>query len=387
MPNDKSFREKLQESNKDKKKLKNKVKELRSKIDEINSEKKKILNKKNKQLEEKKEKIEGLKEKLDEESLEQTEESKTDQNQLEERLEELREENNRLKEEIEKLRGKKGIVLNSEDELVLNSKMDIDGGIRTKDNLKIEESSEISDSIVAENDIELKNNVVVQGDILSTQGEIDVGDNCEIEGIIEGEGVHLGEGVKADEIKSRGGVVINEDSDTNDVYALGDIELGDEVRVKGDVEYGGELTTGKRVAITDSLMPKDKEKIREEKDMEKLKGIYLEESETVDPESNMSQDGEEEFEKIDFDQYLDNLDMDDELIDKGENILENLDEETVTIDALEEQIEGSTKSEIEKCVNRMCEDGLLEVKDSDDQTQVRMKEIDNISSEKISEEQ
>lgn len=178
-------------------------------------------------------------------------------------------------------------------------------------------------------------------------------------------------------MKSFGDVGIKGDSITDDVYALGDIELGDEVKIKGDVEYGGELNIGVKVTVTDSLMPKSEEEIKEtfDVDEEDQKAEREEEEEIEEPSKEEKEDVNtvpKEAEKIDFEHYLSSLNMEDEIIDQSRNILQKIGSDKVTIKTLKDEIDGYEQNEIDQLIERMCDEDILVKESQEEEVKVKL---------------
>ncbi|GEM_PF-2412436 len=274
--------------------LKKKVNILKRKLSECQKERENLINEKKIELKNKEDEIEELKYKLKQQEetpstspentelinelqeenkglKEENEDLILEGNQLEERvekleeekrslnsaLEELKEENKRLLRELEKYKDEGKIGFN------LPSGAEIRGDIESDDIIQVENNVKILGSLKSKQDIVLGHGNEVKGDIISDGGAVKIGNASEVGGLIRGDEVRLAEGVKAKQIQAKNKIFIEKNCKVSDIFALGDVNLGEDVEVDGSLEYAGDFDASKGVKITKAVMPRSREELEE----------------------------------------------------------------------------------------------------------------------------
>ncbi|MBS3817871.1 MAG: hypothetical protein KGY76_09960 [Candidatus Thermoplasmatota archaeon] len=181
--------------------------------------------------------------------------------QLEEKIDSLKEENRRLLHEREESEGGK-----EETGIKLPSDTVIKGDIESEKQIEVGSEVRILGSLRSENDIILGYGNQIDGDVISEKGDVKVGNATEIGGIIKGEKIRLAEGVRAGQIKGKEKIDIDENCEVSDLFALGDLNLGTNVKIDGTLRHAGELAASRGITITDSVMPQSKEELEREAD-------------------------------------------------------------------------------------------------------------------------
>ncbi|MBS3790373.1 MAG: hypothetical protein KGY66_05600, partial [Candidatus Thermoplasmatota archaeon] len=155
--------------------------------------------------------------------------------QLEEKIDSLKEENRRLLNEVEESKGEK-----EEIGIRLPSDTVIKGDVESEKEIEVGSEVRILGSLRSENDIILGYGNQIDGDVISEKGDVKVGNATEIGGIIKGEKIRLAEGVRAGQIKGKEKIDIDENCEVSDLFALGDLNLGKNVKIDGTLRHAGE---------------------------------------------------------------------------------------------------------------------------------------------------
>ncbi|MEF8873917.1 MAG: helix-hairpin-helix domain-containing protein [Candidatus Thermoplasmatota archaeon] len=274
--------------------FKKKTRILKRKLSECQKEKEDILNQKKIELKNKEDEIEELKYKLKQQEetpssspentdlinelqeenkdlKEENEQLILESNQLEERVEELGEKKKSLNKELEELKEENKRLLRELDKYKdegkigfnLPSGAEIRGDIESDDIIQVENNVKILGSLKSKKDIVLGHENEVKGDIISDEGAVKIGNASEIGGLIRGEEVRLAEGVTANQVQARDKIFIERNCKVSDIFALGDVNLGEDVEVDGSLEYAGNFDASKGVKITKAVMPRSKEELQE----------------------------------------------------------------------------------------------------------------------------
>ncbi len=238
-----------------KKNLTEKIQLLKKRLIQCQKEKNDIINRTATELKSKEDKIAELRSELNEqkESPEQMEFV----DELKEEKSALKEENKRLLRELERYKDQKKIGFN------LPSGAEIRGDIDSNETIQVENNVKILGSLMSSKDIILGHENQVTGDVISEKGSVKIGNACEVKGSIGGNEVLLAEGTTVGNIRSYEMIHIGKNCKVSNVYALGDVELEEDVEIKGSLEYAGDFDVSKGVKITGSVIPCSKKELKE----------------------------------------------------------------------------------------------------------------------------
>ncbi len=279
---------------------KSNVQELKERLKECRKEKKDILNEKEIELKDREDMIEELKYRLKKQeeilskygeaspSSEEIEDISTkieeEKKDLEEDKRRLMEKNEGLQKRIDRLKRKKRTLEDKLDEINeentrlmgkkrsqqegenavfhLPSDAKINGDIESEEMIRVENQARILGSLKSINNVIVGHGNEIRGDVVSEEGDVKIGDDTEVNGVIKGKKVHLAEGVKADQIRAEENLIIDQNCHVSDIFALGDIELKEKVKVDGHLEYAGEFNA-KGIEVTEAITPSSVDKVQE----------------------------------------------------------------------------------------------------------------------------
>jgi len=187
------------------------------------------------------------------------------QRQLEEKIDNLKEENRKLLHRIEEEHGKK-------DEIGIRLPSDsvIKGDLESEKKIEVENEVRIVGSLKSDKDIILGYGNQIQGDVISKEGDVKAGNATEIGGVVKGQKIHLAEGVQAGQIKGEGKIILEDNCEVSDIFALGDVDIGENVKIDGTIRHAGDFSVSRGINVTDSIIPKSREELDKEAE-EKMK--------------------------------------------------------------------------------------------------------------------
>lgn len=271
LPKKKELEEKVNSYKKKLKKLRRKTKKLKDKNKELQKEKREILKEKKEILEKQGNQIRTLIKKmsdeevgsLSEDSEELIERLEKEVFELKEEVDELNEENDELLEELDRYQSRSEYVIDTDEDLSVPMGSEIEGGINCGGCIEIEDSVVVHGSVQCSKDIKVGDKVKFEGDLIS-EGEVEIGASTEIEGSVRGTFVHFGERSSAEDIECKGEVVLDEETEVDNVIAEGDVEMKKGSECNGKVKFGGEFDGAEGITIAESLKPLPKDEIDEE---------------------------------------------------------------------------------------------------------------------------
>lgn len=208
-----------------------------------------------------------------EELLKEIQDLREDKERLQNINDKLKKRKKQLQKKINKLGEKNRDLLDrlqekdetrSGEEIVLPSNSEIKGDIKSEKKIKVEKQALIQGSLESKDDIIIGHKNCIKGDVISDGGEVKIGNSTEVDGVIKGETVHLAEGVCSGAITAKGKVVIDKNCELSDIYAIGDLNLGKNVDITGDVKYASKINAEKGVSVMGSLEAKEEEELHEE---------------------------------------------------------------------------------------------------------------------------
>jgi len=176
--------------------------------------------------------------------------------QLEKKIDNLKEENRKLFHKIQEEGEKKDQI-----GIRLPSDSVIKGDIESEKKIEVENEVRIVGSLRSEKDIILGYGNKIQGDVVSNNGDVKAGNATEIGGIIKGKTIHLAEGVKAGQIKGEEKIILEDNCEVSDIFALGDVDLGKNVKIDGTIRHAGDFSVSRGINVTNSIIPKSKEEL------------------------------------------------------------------------------------------------------------------------------
>ena len=185
--------------------------------------------------------------------------------QLEEKIDHLKEENRKLLHRIEEEHGKKDEI-----GIRLPSNSVIKGDLESEKKIEVENEVRIMGSLRSDKDIILGYGNQIQGDVISKEGDVKAGNATEIGGVVKGETIHLAEGVKAGQIKGEEKIILEDNCEVSDIFALGDVDIGENVKIDGTIRHAGDFSVSRGINVTDSIIAKSKEELEKEAE-EKMK--------------------------------------------------------------------------------------------------------------------
>lgn len=267
----KELKKKLQQERKEKEDLKDKMKievkdredkieELKYRLEELEKSKKKKQDKISSEIQEERDELKEENKELimENEELEEKNDELEDKIELlENKLDELRNEKRMLEKKLEKYEEDKNLGFH------LPSNAEIRGDIESEDPIRVENGVKILGSLKSDDDIILGHGNEIKGDIISKNGTVKVGNGSEIGGLIKGREVRLAEAVKSGEIRADERMFVGKDCRVEDLFALGDVELGENVMIDGSLEYTGNFDASKGVEITKNVKPRSKDELDE----------------------------------------------------------------------------------------------------------------------------
>lgn len=183
--------------------------------------------------------------------------------QLQEKVTKLGEENRKLLDRLRETDQSKEI-----EGIVLPSNSEIRGDIKSEKKIKVENEALIQGSLESRDDIIIEHKNKIKGDVISNGGAVKIGNSTEVDGLIKGESVHLAEGVISGPVTAKDKVTIEENCELSDLYAVGNLNLGEDVEICGDVKYSGKINADKGVSVKGSLEANSEEELQ--KEMEKV---------------------------------------------------------------------------------------------------------------------
>jgi len=178
---------------------------------------------------------------------------------LEEKIDSLKEENRKLLLQIEEGKEEKDEI-----GIRLPSNSVIKGDIESEKRVEVENEVRIVGSLKSKEDIILGYGNKIEGDIISEKGDVKAGNATEIEGIIKGQKIHLAEGVQAGQIKGEEKIIIEDNCEVSDIFALGDVDIGEFVKIDGTIGHTGDFSVSRGINVTKSIMHKSREELDRE---------------------------------------------------------------------------------------------------------------------------
>ncbi|MEF8832723.1 MAG: polymer-forming cytoskeletal protein [Candidatus Thermoplasmatota archaeon] len=184
--------------------------------------------------------------------------------QLEQKIDNLKEENRKLLHKIEDRDGE-----TEEIGIRLPSDSVIKGDIESERDINVENEVRIVGSLRSKKDIILGYGNQIKGDVVSENGDVKVGNTTKIGGIVKGEKIHLAEGVESGQIKCEEKLIIDDNCEVLDIFALGDVDIGENVKIDGTIRHAGDFSVSRGINVTNSIVPKPREELAKEaeKDM------------------------------------------------------------------------------------------------------------------------
>ncbi len=269
---EKEMEEKLQTYQKKLKNLKNKVRDLRDKNKELQNEKRKILKEKKEILDEHGNKLRNVITKmtdkdagdLSKNSNELISRLEDEIFSLKEEIDELNKENQELIRDLNEYEDRDTFVVQTDGSTVVPSRSRIDGGIKCKSTLEIEDSVIVRGSVEATGDVKIGDQVKIDGSLKSKSGKIDIGARTEIRGKVRAPFIDIGEKSTAEVIECFGDVILAENTEVTDIIAVGNVQMKKGAKAQGSLKYGGDFDGAEGISIKESVMPLSKENIEEE---------------------------------------------------------------------------------------------------------------------------
>ncbi len=131
--------------------------------------------------------------------------------------------------------------------------------------MKIKEGFHVKGSLESDDDIILKNRSTVDGDVTSINGDVIVGEDCTINGTVQGKGIDVSEGSDIEEIDAEKDVTLGKEVKVNRIKTEGDVELHQGVTVEEEIEYGEHLFfKGDDIKVGNLIHPVKNEEVVEE---------------------------------------------------------------------------------------------------------------------------
>lgn len=179
--------------------------------------------------------------------------------ELERKIDSLKETNRKLLHNIEERKGE-----NDEAGIRLPSDSIIKGDIESEKKIEVENEVRVLGSLRSEKDITLGYGNKIKGDVISEKGNVKVGNASEIGGVIKGNNIHLAEGVRTGQIKGKEKITIDDNCEVLDIFALGDVNIGEDVRIEGTIRHASDFSTSRGITVTDSIVPQSIEELDRE---------------------------------------------------------------------------------------------------------------------------
>ncbi|MFW5946256.1 MAG: helix-hairpin-helix domain-containing protein [Candidatus Natronoplasma sp.] len=189
----------------------------------------------------------------------ENEKLKQHKEKLEEKIDSLKEKNRKLLHQIEEGNREKDKI-----GIRLPSNSVIKGDIESEKGIEVENEVRIVGSLKSKEDIILGYGNKIEGDIVSESGDVKAGNATEIGGIIIGQKIHLAEGVEAGQIKGEEKITIEDNCNVSDIFALGDVDIGEFVKIDGTICHTGDFSVSRGINVTDSIMHNSREEIEKE---------------------------------------------------------------------------------------------------------------------------
>jgi len=179
--------------------------------------------------------------------------------QLEEKIDSLKEENRKLLHRIEEEHGEKEDI-----GIRLPSDSVVKGDLESEKKIEVENEVRIVGSLRSDKDIILGYGNQIQGDVISEEGDVKAGNSTEIGGIVKGKTIHLAEGVKTGQIKGEEKIILEDNCEVSDIFALGDVDIGENVKIDGTIRHAGDFSVSRGINVTDSIVPNSRGELDKE---------------------------------------------------------------------------------------------------------------------------